>query len=175
VRRRARVVDLRYLSAKRSSIPLCLSHLATLAGCPTHVKATFGLDSPGSWEYKSWTSTHRREGRGSMFTRSFRSTAVATLALFCLSLTGLVLASDSPSTEPKLTEEQERDFLLHAKVIKSKQSSKGVTSPWRLTLSDGTLTHDAIFQPVDERKNSMSFGTGRTELNFKDSYHFNIA
>ena len=110
-----------------------------------------------------------------MFKRSFRSAAVATLGLFCLSFTGFVVASDSPGTEPKLTEEQERDFLLHAKVIKSKQSSKGVTSPWRLTLSDGTLTHDAVFQPVDERKNSMSFGNGRTELNFKDSYHFNIA
>ena len=110
-----------------------------------------------------------------MFTRSFRSIAVAALALFCLSVAGFVVASDSPSTEPKLTEEQERDFLLHAKVIKSKQTSKGVTSPWRLTLSDGTLTHDAIFQPVDERKNSMSFSDGRTELNFKDSYHFNIA
>ena len=110
-----------------------------------------------------------------MFTRSFRSIALAALALFCLSVAGFVVASDSPSTEPKLTEEQERDFLLHAKVIKSKQSSKGVTSPWRLTLSDGTLTHDAVFQPVDERKNSMSFGNGRTELNFKDSYHFNIA
>ena len=110
-----------------------------------------------------------------MLTRSFRSIALAALALLCLSVAGFVVASDSPSTEPKLTEEQERDFLLHAKVIKSKQSSKGVTSPWRLTLSDGTLTHDAVFQPVDERKNSMSFGNGRTELNFKDSYHFNIA
>ena len=110
-----------------------------------------------------------------MFTRSFRSITLAALALLCLGVAGFVVASDSPSTEPKLTEEQERDFLLHAKVIKSKQSSKGVTSPWRLTLSDGTLTHDAIFQPVDERKNSMSFGNGRTELNFKDSYHFNIA
>jgi hypothetical protein len=29
---------------------------------------------------------------------------------------------------------------------------KGVTSPWRLTLSDGTLTHDAAFQAVDGRK-----------------------
>ena len=110
-----------------------------------------------------------------MFTRSFRSIALAALALLCLGVAGFVVASDSPSTEPKLTEEQERDFLLHAKVIKSKQTSKGVTSPWRLTLSDGTLTHDAIFQSVDERKNSMSFSDGRTELNFKDSYHFNIA
>jgi len=110
-----------------------------------------------------------------MFTRSFRSIALAALALLCLGVAGFVVASDSPSTEPKLTEERERDFLLHAKVVKSKQTSKGVTSPWRLTLSDGTLTHDAIFQPVDERKNSMSFSDGRTELNFKDSYHFNIA
>ena len=48
-----------------------------------------------------------------MFKRSFRSAAVATLGLFCLSFTGFVVASDSPGTEPKLTQEQERDFLLH--------------------------------------------------------------
>src|SRR5437870_11132839 len=59
--------------------------------------------------------THRREGRGSMLTRSFRSIALAALALLCLSVAGFVVASDSPSTEPKLTEEQERDFLLHAR------------------------------------------------------------
>jgi hypothetical protein len=68
-----------------------------------------------------------------------------------------------------------QDFLLHAKVIKSKQTSKGVTSPWRLTLSDGTLTHDAIFQAIDERANLKQFDDGRTEINFKDYYKYDIA
>src|SRR5438093_4371219 len=79
------------------------------------------------------------------------------------------------SAEPQLTEEQMKEFLLTAKVVKSRQSKKGVTSPYHLTLADGTLTHDGSFQPIDESKTSMQFSTGRTEMNFRDSYHFNIA
>jgi hypothetical protein len=84
-------------------------------------------------------------------------------------------AAAAPSNEPNLTEDQMRQFLLTAKVIKSKQTSKGVTAPYRLTLSDGTLTHDASFQPIDETKTMMQFARGTTEMNFRDSWHFNIA
>src|SRR5438094_712104 len=87
----------------------------------------------------------------------------------CFLSTSFLVAADNPSAEPKLTLEQEEEFLLHAKVIKSHQTSKGVTAPWRLTLTDGTITHDAVFQPVDERKNVMAYGDGRTEINLKDA------
>jgi len=101
----------------------------------------------------------------------------ALIALVCLCLWGGMTAygQSSISNEPNLTDEQKTDFLLHAKVIASKGTSKGVTHPWKLTLSDGTLTHDASFQPVDEHKFQMTFDDGRTELNFVDSYHYNIA
>ena len=101
----------------------------------------------------------------------------ALIALVCLCLWGGMTAygQSSLSNEPNLTDEQKIDFLLHAKVIASKGTSKGVTHPWKLTLSDGTLTHDASFQPVDEHKFQMTFDDGRTELNFVDSYHYNIA
>ena len=49
-----------------------------------------------------------------------------------------------------------------------------MTNPWRLTLSDGTITHDAAFQSIDLRKNVARVGR-RRELRFADSYHFNIA
>ena len=68
-----------------------------------------------------------------------------------------------------------KQFLLTAKVIQSKQTRKGVTAPSRLTLTDGTLTHDAAFQTVDVAKSHMEFDKGTAELNFRDSYHFNIA
>ena len=35
-----------------------------------------------------------------------------------------------------------KQFLLKAKVVQSKHTGKGITSPWRLTLIDGTVTHD---------------------------------
>ncbi len=53
-----------------------------------------------------------------------------------------------------LSEEAMRDFLLNAKVIKSRSASKGITGVQRLTLSDGKLTHDASFQSIDESLSS---------------------
>jgi hypothetical protein len=73
------------------------------------------------------------------------------------------------------TEEQMRDFLLNAKVVNSKRMNKGITRPYQLTLSNGTLVHDAEFQPVDEYKPVMQFDNGKTEINFRDSYKYNIA
>jgi hypothetical protein len=82
----------------------------------------------------------------------------------------LVVAAD----ETSLTKEQMKHFLLTAKVVNSRDAKKGVTNTKRLTLSDGTLTHDASFQAIDEHKANMQFATG-TELNFVDSYKNNIA
>ena len=74
-----------------------------------------------------------------------------------------------------LSTERKRDFLLTAKVIKSRQGGKGVTLPFRLTLTDGTLTHDASFSTVDERALMKVFSDGTFEANFVDSYRYNIA
>ncbi len=76
---------------------------------------------------------------------------------------------------PSLTKDQIKHFLLTANVIASKESKKGVTHPTRLTLSDGTITHDASYQPIDEHKAEMKLDSGKTVLNFVDSYKFNIA
>src|ERR1700719_365078 len=93
------------------------------------------------------------------------------VAVVCLIFPCLVMGADE-STPNK---EQIKHFLLTAKVVGSKQSVKGVTQPWRLTLSDGTLTHDASFQPIDEHKTNVTLASGRTEMNFVDSYKYNIA
>jgi hypothetical protein len=92
-------------------------------------------------------------------------------ALVCLTCGLFAVAAD----EPNLTKEQIRQFLLTAKVVGSKQASKGITHTWRLTLSDGTVTHDASFQPVDEHKAMKQLSMGTTEMNFVDSYKYNIA
>ncbi|MGC2184797.1 MAG: hypothetical protein WA637_16085 [Terriglobales bacterium] len=97
-----------------------------------------------------------------------RSLILAVVA--CLACPLFAVASDQPT----LTKDQIKQFLLTAKVIKSVQSKKGITNPWRLTLTDGTVTHDGSFQSVDEHKQSVEFGSG-TELNFVDSYKYNIA
>ena len=66
-------------------------------------------------------------------------------------------------------------FLRTAKVIRSRGLSSGVTSPYRLTLEDGGVVHDAAFQSVNERRTQVDFGTRGVEFNFVDSHHFNLA
>jgi hypothetical protein len=77
--------------------------------------------------------------------------------------------------EPTLSKEQIKQFLLTAKVVSSRPAKKGITNTSRLTLSDGTLTHDASFQPVDEHTLQKKFADGHVEANFVDSYKYNIA
>jgi hypothetical protein len=98
----------------------------------------------------------------------WRSLILATVA--CLICARFFGASD----EPTLTKEQIEHFLLTAKVVKSEHAKKGITDTLRLTLSDGTVTHDASFQSIDVHKPTMQLARG-TELNFVDSYKYNIA
>ncbi len=76
--------------------------------------------------------------------------------------------------EPQLTIEQQKEFLRTANLVSSRVTGEGVTAPRRCTLSDGTITHDALFQSVDERRSSKEV-MGRIELNFVDSYLYNLA
>ena len=86
-------------------------------------------------------------------------------------------AAEPPSAE--LSVDQIRDFLKNAKVIRTRTTTKGVTAPKRLTLSNGTITHDAVFQAIDDRQMVANLGGGArqatTELNFVDSYKYNVA
>jgi len=85
----------------------------------------------------------------------------------------------TPAPSAELSTDQIRVFLRDAKVIRTRTTSKGVTAPKRMTLSDGNIEHDAVFQAIDERKMVMTLGGGgrqsTTELNFVDSYKYNIA
>ena len=79
---------------------------------------------------------------------------------------------------PDLSVEQMKDFLKNAKIVRTRSTSKGVTAPKRLTLSNGAVTHDAVFQSVDDKQMVANLGRGArqtTELNFVDSYRYNLA
>ena len=91
-------------------------------------------------------------------------------AIISLSCCLLALAAD----EPNLTKEQVKQFLETAKIVNGKQAGRGITGSWRLPLPDGTITHDASFQKIDEHKPVMQLASG-TEINFVDSYKYNIA
>jgi hypothetical protein len=77
---------------------------------------------------------------------------------------GLLHAADT------LTSQQKEDFLAKAPVKQSKEAKKGVTGTSRVTLTNGTLTHDASVQTIDDYKSTFL-----NEVGFKDTYKFNIA
>jgi hypothetical protein len=84
----------------------------------------------------------------------------------------LVLPQEQTST-PRNRDQMEQ-FLLNANVVHRKTLGQGVTNSERATLSDGQAQHDAHIQSIDVQSNSFTSKHG-TELNFKDSYKFNIA
>lgn len=78
-------------------------------------------------------------------------------------------------TDAKLTIEEQEEFLRTARIVTTHGVSKGVTNTLRVTMSDGRITHDASVQRIDEKKTVFEKSTGGSELNFRDSYKFNIA
>ena len=96
------------------------------------------------------------------------------VAIILATLTAGTLALPVAAQEsvPKTAADIEQ-FLLTAEIVDARPIGKGVTDSWRLTLSDGTTTHDAAFQSINQQKRVS--GRRRLEQPFKDSYHFNIA
>src|SRR5438128_4166306 len=92
-------------------------------------------------------------------------------AIACLVCAGVASAADDTA----LTKDQIKQFLLTAKIVGGKHTGKGVTQPWRLTLSDGTITHDASFQAIDENKTNMQLASGRSEMNLVGSCKYKLA
>jgi len=80
------------------------------------------------------------------------------------------LSADAPSTRAEI-----EAFMRSAKVVAHRDTTTGVTRPTRLTLSDGSFKHDAVFQPIDQRMAVFKPDRGKTELNFVDSWRYNIA
>lgn len=70
--------------------------------------------------------------------------------------------------------EEQETFLATARVIDSKVVSEGITGIRRLTLTNGTVTHDAAFQTIDESKASFEAGNA-SELNFRDCWKYSVA
>ena len=85
-----------------------------------------------------------------------------------------VPAQQASGEQARLTPEQQEQFLKTAKVVRTRAAGKGVTGTLRATLSDGVFTHDASIQTVDIQMNEFRSNRG-TELNFKDSWRFNVA
>jgi hypothetical protein len=103
---------------------------------------------------------------------SRRAIVVAALMMTAASLA--FAGQEKVVTSPSLTPAEMETFLLKARIVDTRDAGAGVTGSQRVKLTDGKITHDAHVQTVDIAKPVFEAGQ-HTELNFKDTYRFNIA
>ncbi len=96
------------------------------------------------------------------------------MALIGPVIAGLVLATAPGAPAQSFDKTWITEFMLTAEIVAAVEIGTGVTNPWRLTLSDGEITHDVAFQSVNEQQDRKRLGQ-RQELNFVDAYRYNIA
>ena len=96
------------------------------------------------------------------------------LALLVLALPLFPQEAATTPNHHALSLEQKEQFLLDGKITQTRGAKKGITGTSRVTLSDGTTIHDASVQRIDEEKARFEGAQG-TEMNFRDTYKFNIA
>lgn len=104
---------------------------------------------------------------------TWRWFAGRSVALVLLALT-LSIVNAVAQEAVSLTPEEQEKFLKTAKVVRTRSAGKGVTGTTRATLSDGVVTHDAQIQTVDISMTEFRSNRG-TELNFKDTWRYNVA
>jgi hypothetical protein len=101
--------------------------------------------------------------------------ALALLVIACSVPIPVVAQGPAAPAPLTLTPAQMEEFLLRAKIVRSRPIGTGVTGALRATLSDGTLTHDAQIQYVNQTRPLFQAPGVAAELNFKDAYRYNIA
>jgi len=100
---------------------------------------------------------------------------VSILLVAVLACTVALAAQEAAkATPPQLSNEEIEAFLLKGKITKTRDAGGGVTASARGTMTDGHITHDVHIQNVDISQSVFEAGKS-TELNFKDSYRYNIA
>jgi hypothetical protein len=107
--------------------------------------------------------------------RRFQRVVVIAFLVIAAHVPVAVAQDAATPSRPTLTPAQIEEFLLRAKILRTRPAGTGVTNSLRATLSDGNLTHDAQIQVIDQAKPVFRPATGPPEFSFTDSYRFNIA
>jgi hypothetical protein len=97
--------------------------------------------------------------------------AVALLLAWTLPLPA---RQDDKPAPRRLTRAEQEEFLRTAEVKNRRTLGEGVTESERLTLEKDGFRHDAHFQKIEESKTNFESTRG-SEMNFKDSWKFNVA
>jgi hypothetical protein len=86
----------------------------------------------------------------------------------------MAMAAAVASNASELTSTDREEFLRTAKVVAQKTLNMGVTASSKATLRSDDMEHSAHIQTIDESKTRFE-GTRYSEMNFRDTYKFNIA
>lgn len=85
-------------------------------------------------------------------------------------------AQQAEQSDPSMWSLQEKEeFLLNANIVKTVSVLGGATKSVRVTLQNDRGLHDAHIQTIDEAQTKFEGAGGQWELNFRDTYKFNIA
>ena len=95
--------------------------------------------------------------------------------LIALSVCAQETISKSKLSELYPTLEAKEHALRTAKIIKSKRLGSGITNPLKLTLQDGDTQFYAVFKDVQVRKSGITKLKTSVEVDFKDSWQFDVA
>ncbi len=96
-------------------------------------------------------------------------------------LTALALMGQTPGEpakepfSPFQSRQEAEEFLRTAKVIKIAPLGSGVTNSKKVTLDNGTIQHYAVFKDIDDRRKGIIEFEGFPEIDFKDSWKFEVA
>ena len=104
-----------------------------------------------------------------------RLAAVAMLLLAAVAVRPSAAQDAQADRRPEYSRDEMEDLLSKGRITARKNSAKGVTDAFRVTLSDGQRTHDAQVQNVDIFRAVFEVTPKYTEFNFRDTYRYNIA
>ena len=122
-----------------------------------------------------YTPGARVAGKGNMkIVRVDLRVPVCVLVTLWVSLTVTGAQAPTAPAVPTLSCAEIEAFLKTAKMGRQQGIPTGVTLPSRAPLDDGKLRHDAAIQTVDVTKTMHQTRRG-TELNFRDTWQFNVA
>jgi hypothetical protein len=80
----------------------------------------------------------------------------------------------APAAAAPIDDAAREQFLLEARVVRTRPTSKGVTLALRATLDRNGFEHDAEIQTIDVQK-SLAEMDGGSEIDFRDNYRNDVA
>ncbi len=86
-----------------------------------------------------------------------------------------ITATNGIYSLPFHSREEIENFLKSAKIIKDKMLGEGITNPHKLTLEEGNIQRYGVFKSIDDRRFGITQLSGGAEVDFKDSWKFEVA